>query len=453
MKKILIIAIASFSLCSCGIYKKYQRPESVAVDSLYRGATADTATIATMSWRELFSDELLQQLIEEGIVNNTDIRVARLRVDQALSALKSARLAYVPSLGVNAQGNYSAIPNSSQTSKTYQLALSANWEVDIFGKLTNAKRGSEAALMQSEAYHQAVQTQLVATIANSYYTLLMLDSQVAISQQTVINWTETVKSMRAMMRAGLTNAAAVSQAEANLLAVQSSLLNLLQQVNAMENSLSTMLGKSAQTVKRGVLGGQQFPAELSAGVPLQLLSNRPDVRSYEYALAGSYYNTNIARAAFYPSISLGGSAGWLNSAGGAVFNPGQLVLSALGSLAQPIFNKGLNKAQLEIARSQQQEAQINFQQSILDAGAEVNDALVMWQTAREQIIIEQARVDALNTTVKSTKLLMQHGNTTYLEVLTAQQTLLSAELSLVNSRFNEIQGVVSLYHAVGGGVE
>lgn len=451
MKKIFLAVIAVTTMSGCSLYKPYQRPQ-MEVDSLYRDASSDTLTMATMSWRELFTDPQLQGLIEKGLTMNSDMRIAQLKVGEAQASLQAARLAYIPSLAFTPQGTISSFDNSPATN-SYQLALSANWELDIFGKLTNAKRGAIANAQQTEAYRQAVQTQLIATIAGSYYTLLMLDSQAEISSRTAQNWADNVKTMRALMQAGRSNEAAVSQAEANRLAVESSLLTIRQSISEMENSLSTLLGTSAGPIKRGVLIGQNFPSKLFSGVPLQLLSNRPDVRQAEFALAQAYYATNKARAAFYPNISLSGSAGWVNGVGQAIVNPGSLLLSAIGSLTQPIFNKGINTAQLKIAKAQQEEAAISFQQSLYNAGAEVNDALVQWQTARAQIILDGQQIDALNKAVTSTKLLMQHGSTTYLEVLVAQQYLLQAEIKQASNHFNEIQGVINLYHSVGGGIE
>lgn len=451
MKNIFLIIIIALTMSSCGIYKTYQRPD-MQIDSTYRDMPppSDTTSLANLSWQELFTDPLLQELIKQGLENNTDLRIAHLRVTQAEASLQAAKLAYIPSFSFDAQGSVGHV-KSGNPNTNYQLAVSANWEVDIFGKLTNAKRGAKAAWEQSGAYKQAVQTQLIANIANSYYTLLMLDKQLQKSKQTALNWNENVKAMMALKQAGLTNEAAVSQAQANSFAVQSSVLTIQQQINEMENALSTLLGQSAQAIKRGQLDAQVFPEHLSTGIPLQLLSNRPDVRQYEYALTEAFYGTAAARSAFYPSISLGGSAGWINNAAQAIVNPGQLLLTALGSLTQPIFNKGLNNARLKIAKAQQEEAMLQFQQSLLNAGAEVNNALMQWQTAREQIGINNQQISTLQTAVNSTQLLMKHGNTTYLEVLTAQQTLLQAELSQIASRFNEIQGVINLYHSLGGG--
>lgn len=451
MKKIVSTLILATLMSGCGIYSKYERPQ-VETDGLYRDSTvtADTSSLASLPWRGLFTDQQLQSLIEQGLTNNTDLRIARLRVTEAQASLLSARLAYLPSLSLAPQGSLGKA-GSNGTTKSYQLPVNASWEIDVFGKLTNAKRGSLAALEQGEAYRQAVQTQLIANIANSYYTLLMLDSQLDISRQTSDNWKENLKVMRALKQAGQANEAAVAQAEANSLAVEASLLSLKQQINETENSLSILLGEMPQSIGRGKLENQTFPDTLAAGIPLQLLGNRPDVREAEAALKQTFYSTNASRAAFYPGITLSGTAGWTNSLGNAISNPGSLLLQAIGTLTQPLFNRGTNIARLKIAKAQQEEATLSFQQSLLNAGAEVNNALTQFQTAQQKSSLTTRQVVSLETAVRSTRLLMQHGTSTYLEVLTAQQSLLSAQLTQVSERFDEIQGVINLYQALGGG--
>lgn len=446
-----IILAALFS--SCHIYRAYERPESVTVsDSLYREpvSASDSVSLASLTWRELFRDSQLQQLIERGLAHNTDLRIARLKVKEAEALLMTSRLSYLPSVSLNPQGTLISV-DGSKPSKTYNLAVAADWEIDLFGKLLNAKRGAQAALEQSEAYRQAVQTQLIATIANSYYTLLLLDEQLGITQRTAVTWTECLRTMKALKRAGQATEMAVAQTEASKLAVDASVVSIERQINEMENSLSVLLGMPPQEISRSVLGKQEFPDSLATGVPLQLLSRRPDVRQCEYQLATAYYATNSARSAFYPSITLSGSAGWTNSAGAAITNPGQWLLSAVGSLVQPLFNRGKNIANLKIAKAQQEEALLTFQQSVLNAGAEVNDALVQWQAARKRILLDEQQVVSLRSALRSSELLMLHSSQNYLEVLAARQSLLQAELDTATDRFDEIQGVINLYHALGGG--
>ena len=338
--------------------------------------------------------------------------------------------------------------------KTYTLAASAEWEVDLFGRLTNAKRSARAALEGSRAYRQAVQTQLVATIANSYYNLLMLDRQLDISRRTAQSWAEVLRTYEAKMQVGEATEAAVAQARASKLSVDASVLTLQKQIREQENSLSALLGSVPRRIRRSTLEEQQFPDTLAVGVPLQLLERHPDVRQAEQSLAQAFYATNAARAAFYPSITLSGSAGWTNNAGTIISNPGSWLLSALGSLTQPLFNRGQNIANLRIAKAQQEEALLSFRQSLLKAGGEVNDALMQWQTANSRLRIIGQQIAAAQAAADNTRKLMEHSNrATYLEVLTAQQTLLQAELTEANDKFDKIQGVINLYHALGGGAE
>ena len=454
--KLITLSVSCLLLSSCGIYTTYDRPSDINTDGLYgqdlneEAVAVDTASIASLSWRELFTDSHLQTLIEHALQSNTDLLSAQQRIKEAEATLSSAKLAYLPSFMLTPQGGVSSF-DKSKGSWTYTGIASASWEIDIFGKLTNAKRRSKALYLQSLEYEQAVSTSLIANVANRYYTLLMLDEQYRISEETAVNWRESVRTMRAMMAAGMTNEASVSQSEANCRQVEASLLDLKQQIKEVENSLSILLGEVPGGIERGHLAGQDFPEDLTVGVPLQLLSRRPDVKSAELSLASAFYSTNAARSAFYPSITLSGTAGWTNSAGNMIINPGKLLLSAVGALTQPLFNKGLNIAQLKIAKAQQEEAKLAFQQALLNAGSEVNNALTQVQTARGKTELRTGQIISLENAVRSTQLLMQHGTSTYLEVLTAQQSLLSAQLTQVADRFDEIQGIINLYQALGGG--
>lgn len=437
-------------MTGCSIYKPYSRPE-VQTEGLYRDLeeTRDTTLIAILGWRNLFSDKNLQALIEKGLERNTDLRVAHTRVKAAEAVLMNARLSYLPSVVLAPDGSISGT-EGAKAIKTYNLAASASWEIDLFGKVTNAKREALATLEGSRAYRQAVETQLIATIANSYYMLLMLDRQLIISEQTLITWKETEHSIEALKRAGKSNDAAVLQAKANRLALEASVVSIQKSIRETENGLSALLADTSHDIMRGALQKQQFPDTLSAGLPIQLLANRPDVRQAEWNLAQAYYATNAARSAFYPSLTLSGSTGWTNNVGGVVVNPGSWLFSAVGSLMQPLFNKGTNIANLRQAKARQEEALLLFQQSLLDAGKEVNNALTRWQSARIRMDYVNQQIMTLQEAVRKTELLMQHTSTNYLEVLTARQRLLEAELTQAQDKFEEIQGVIDLYHAVGG---
>ena len=450
-KQIITLAVTGLLLSGCGIYTKYEPVTSVP-DQLYGGEVVaeDTASLGNMDWRELFTDPHLQSLIEQGLQNNTDYQSAELHVEEAQATLMSAKLAFLPAFALAPQGTVSSFDTHKAT-QAYSLPVTASWELDVFGRMRNAKKQSKALYAQSQDYRQAVRTQLIAGIANTYYTLLMLDEQLAISRQTEEAWKETVASTRALMNAGMANESAVSQMEATYYQVQGSVLDLQKQISQTENSLALLLAETPRHYERGSLQQQQFPADFSVGIPVQMLSGRPDVRSAERSLEAAFYGTNQARSAFYPSITLSGNAGWTNSAGSMILNPGKFLASAVGSLTQPLFNRGQVVAQYRIARARQEEAALGFQQSLLNAGSEVNDALTAYQTSQGKKLLLDKQVASLQTALKSTSLLMEHGNTTYLEVLTARQTLLSAQLSQTANHFTEIQSLINLFQALGGG--
>ena len=454
-KQIILVMCATALLSSCHIYTSYKRPK-VATAGMYRDTVSvkdtlasDTTNMGNLPWKEVFRDPKLQVLIEQGLSHNVNLQTAMLRVEETKASLLAARLAFAPSLALAPQGTIGRF--DGVTASTYQLPVTASWEVDLFGSLLNAKREAKASLLQSEAYRQAVQTQLIANIANVYYTLLMLDNQLEITTETASNWGKNVETMKSLKKAGMTNEAAVSQSEATYFQVNATLPDLRRKIRETENALSLLIGQGPRQIERGTLAGQQMPEKLSVGIPLQMLSNRPDVRQAEMALAGSYYNTNQARSAFYPKITLGGSAGWTNSAGGVIVNPGKFLLSAMGSITQPLFYRGANIARLKIAKAQQQEALLAFQQSILSAGSEVSNALYQYQSSGQKCIQRKQQIESLNSAVDKTQQLMKYGSSTYLEVLTAQQSLLSARLSDVQDSFERIQAVINLYQALGGG--
>ena len=451
MKKIMILATTAAMLSSCGIYTKYKPAETVP-DSLY-GANveiADTANFGNSDWKEIFTDSYLQTYIDQALQNNTDYQSAQLRIEEAKATLLSSKLAFLPSFALAPQGTISSF-DSQKATKSYELPVTASWELDIFGRMRNSKKQAQALYAQSVDYKQAVRSQLIANVANTYYTLLMLDEQLRLSEETAEAWKETVAAARALMDAGQYNEAGVSQMEATYYSVQASVVDLKEQINQAQNTLALLLAETPRNYERGKLADQVMPDDLSIGVPLQMLSNRPDVRSAECSLEAAFYVTNQARSAFYPSIVLSGSAGWTNAAGSIIVNPAKFIATAVGQLTMPLFNRGQNIAQLRIAKAQQEEASLSFQQTLLNAGAEVNDALTAYQSSKSKTELYQKQVESLEKTVTSTSLLMEYGTTNYLEVLTARQSLLNAQLTQVSNRFTEIQSVISLYQALGGG--
>lgn len=454
MKKIIYITLCAFVLSSCNIYRQYERPEVAAPDS-YRlpedMTSADTTSIADLSWTDIYADTNLRTLINYGLENNTDLLVAMERVKEAQAALKSAKLSFLPSVSLNPQGGLSYA--GGVTSWSYDASVSASWEIDLFGKLLNNKRKAQVVLLQNEEYKQAVRTQLIATIADFYFNLLALDKQLNIYTMTEQNWAVSVETIKAMKEGGMTNEAAVVQYEAYHASIAAAIPDIKAAIMKQENALSALLGDYPDVIVRGKLDEQKVEFDIQAGVPLQLLANRPDVKSAEYKLASMYYNTNEARAAFYPNIVIGGSAGWSNIIGGKIVNPGQFLASALASLTQPIFYRGVNKARLEIAKAQEEEAKLQFRQSLLNASMEVSNALITYDAEVKKEVERDRQIEALYKAVEYTNELLKLGTSTYLEVLDAQQSLLNALLSKTDDQLNKLNAVTSLYHALGGGRE
>lgn len=452
---------ATALLSSCHIYKTYDRPDDIVAEGLYRDTVAvndtlvsDTANFGNLPWREVFTDPQLQALIEQALTSSPDIRTAALRVQEAQAPLLASKLAFIPSLTLSPQGTVSSWDKGKAT-QTYSLPVTASWQIDLFGQLLNLKRQAKTTLEQTLAYEQNARVQLIANTANLYYTLLMLDRQLEITEGTAEILKKNAETMAAMKEAGFYNTteAAVEQSRAVYAQIQASIPDIRSNIREVENSLCLLLGEPAHGIERSVLEAQQLPNEFSVGIPLQLLSNRPDVKAAELALASAYYNTNVARSNFYPRITLSGSAGWTNSAGAAIVNPGKLLASAIASLTQPIFQNGANIAKLKIAKAQQEEAKIQFQTTLLNAGNEVSNALDMYQACTEKVNARNMQVNSAKNAADYTKELFNLGTSTYLEVLSAEQSYLSAQLSEVSDTFSRMQAVISLYQALGGGRE
>ena len=453
---ITIICINMVLLSSCHIYRNYQRPDNLPTDSLFRDAdnqpVTDSLSLGDLPWQEIFQDTLLQQYIRYGLEHNTDMQTALLRVDQAKAQLTAAKLSFLPSLTLSPQGTLISTAGS-KTVKTYELPVQASWEIDLFGNLRNAKKGTQATLLQQQAYQQAVRSELIAGIANTYYSLLMLDEQVAISQSTLEVWKEQVRTMEARMKVGEETENAVTQARASLYELEATHNDLLRQQRETENSLCTLLGMTSRSLERGTLDKQIFPETLPTGIPVRLLSRRPDIVQAEMTLANAYYTTNQARSAFYPNLNLSGSAGWTNALGQAVTNPGDWILSAVASLAQPLFNRGKLISNLRVSKDEEQIALLNYRQALLDAGQEVNDALYATESAGRSLESHRKQCRELERTVQTSEALYRTGNATYLELLTARQSLLNARLNVVTDSFTQCQAVINLYQALGGGAE
>ena len=458
--KIITLMCATALLSSCHIYKAYDRPEDITTEGLYRDTALvntavanDTASFGNVPWREVFTDPQLQAYIEQALANNADLRTAMLNVESAQAALLSARLAYLPQLSLSPQGTLTNWNKGEMTTKTYNIPVSASWQIDLFGQILNPKRAAQVSLKQAQYNQQAVQTQLIANVANIYYTLLMLDRQLEITESTAEVLKDYVETMQAMYDYGNVNSAAIEQSRSAYAQVVASLSDLRQSLTETENAFCLILNEPAHAIERGVLENQVLPSEFSVGVPIQLLSNRPDVKAAEMALAACYYNTNSARAAFYPQITLSGTAGWTNSSGAGIVNPGKLLANLVGSLTQPLFYRGANIARLRQAKAQEEQAKIGFQTTLLNAGNEVSNALALYQNTVAKVNSRTMQVNSARKAAEDTKELFNLGTSTYLEVLTAQQSYLSAQLSEVSDTYSQMQAVINLYQALGGGRE
>lgn len=455
MKKIIMTITATALLSSCGLYKSYERPTDIKTDGLYKTVITneqDSLGLAVYSWKEIFTDPNLQILIEKGLEQNTNLNNARLQIEQAEAVLKAAKWAFIPGFAFAPQGSLAGV-DWGKASQTYTIPVAASWQIDVFGGLLNAKKRAKAQLENSEAYKQAVQSQLVSAIANYYYSISMLKEQLSLSLQTEKLWKENVKTTQALMEAGQSNKAAVSQTEANYYSICTQIADLKDEIIILENEFSALLGDAPQKYTIGSLNNWVSPQGISTGIPAIALSNRPDVKMAEQQLAIAYYATNESRATFYPGINLSGAIGWTNQLGSAIVNPGKWIWNAAASLTQPIFQNGRIRAQYKISKAQQEQAKNSFQQKLLDAGTEVNNALTKVQTSIEKDELYGKQVSALETAVKSTQALMMNSSTNYLQVLTAQQTLLSAQMAQISNKFSQIQAIIELYQALGGGTK
>lgn len=400
-------------------------------------AIVDTATIADLNWTEIYTDPNLQVLINYALENNTDHLIAMEKVKEAKAAFKSARLSFFPSAGLvfPTNMNYS----NGNTSVSYDASVTASWEIDLFGKLLNSKRKAQVVMLQSQEYQQAVRTQIIATVADYYFNLLALDKQLNIYTITEKSWATSVETIKAMKEGGMTTEAAVAQYEAYHASIAAAIPEIKAAIMKQENALSALLGDYPKNIERGTLDEQKVGFNIEAGIPMQLLANRPDIKAAEYNLASMFYNTNVARSYFYPNIVIDANLGWTGT------------LNLIGSLTQPIFYRGANKARLEIAKAQEEAARLQFKQAIVNAGMEVSNALITYDAELKKESERNKQIVALYNAVEYTNELLKLGSSTYLEVLDAQQSLLSALLSQTEDNLNKLNAITSLYHALGGG--
>lgn len=457
MKKtnIIIIAFAALSLTGCkSLYGNYERPD-VKTSGIVRDPVDDKAALAGSSdfgnlpWRSVFTDPQLQTLIEKALENNPDLLNAALNIDIAEQQLRASKLAFLPSVVFAPNGSISHFGTHTSSTQAYTLPITASWDVDLFGKLRSQKKAAQMALIQSRDYKVAVQTNLICNVANLYYTLLMLDRQKQIVDDMSGLTKNTWDMMKLQMEFGRARSTSVQSAEAAYYSVQTQGADIKRQIRETENTLSLLLGEPAQSIARGSLENQSLPANFSGGIGVQLLSNRADVHANEMALAQCFYNIQEARSRFYPALNISPTGAWTNSNG--LVNPGKLLLSVVGSLTQPIFMRGQLKAGLRVAEDRYKQAYNTWQNSILKAGAEVSNALVAYNSADEKNKLQQQQIDVLKQNVDHTQMLYAQSSSSYLEVITAQQSLLNAEISQVQEQFTKLQAIVNLYNVLGGG--
>ena len=464
MKKhinILLIGLAALSMSSCKtLYGKYERPQ-VKTSGLVRDsasvtdtlAVRDTTSFANIPWRSVFTDPQLQSLIEKALANNPNLLNAALNVKMAEDQLKVAKLAFVPALSFSPQGTISSWDGNKAT-KVYSLPVNASWSIDLFGNLLSLKRSAQMALLQMKDYQVSVQTNLIANVANLYYSLLMLDKQVELVTDmeglTKRTW-ETMKVLKDTRRGY--NSVSAQAAESNYYSVLTQKTDLLRQIRESENSLSLLVGEQAHTIARGKLEDQSLPTTFSTGVGIQLLNNRADVHAAEMNLAQCFYAVETARSRFYPSLTISATGAFTNSSGAGIVNPGKWLLSAVGSLVQPLFQNGRLIAGLRVAKAQYEQAYNTWQNSVLSAGSEVSNALVLYNSSAEKSRIEAKQIEVLKKNVEETQILVADASSTYLDIITAQSSLLNVQLSKVADDFYKMQAVVNLYYALGGGAK
>ena len=457
LNNILGIIAATALLGSCGVYGKYERP-SVNTSSLVRDtvsatdtlAANDTVSFGNLPWKEVFTDPQLQGYIEQAINNNVNMLNADLNVKIVEYQLECAKLAFVPSFAFTANGSITSWDGKTPT-KVYSMPVQASWSVDLFGNLLNAKRSAQMALLATNDYQLVVKTRLVSNVANAYYTLMMLDKQKQILDTMQQLTKQTWDMMRLQKKLGQTNETAVSSAEANYYSVCASNVDMQRQIRETENAFSLLLGEHPQTIVRGDLYSQSLPSTFSTGIGVQMLNNRPDVHYAEMSLAQCFYDVQRARSRFYPSITISASGSWTNNSGAGLVNPGKILASAIGSLVQPIFQNGQLTAGFKVAKAQQEQAYNTWQNTVLSAGSEVSNALVLYNSSDKMSKLDIKRVETLRKNVINTERLFKMGSSTYLEVITAQQQYLNAQTSLVTADFDKMQAVVNLYYALGGG--
>ena len=434
-------------LSSCSLYQKYEANQTVPADIMGDAVQpGDTTSLGAMEWHQLFTDPLLQQLIERALANNTDVQQARLTVEQAQNDLASAKLGYFPTLSFEPSGSLTHF-NGAAT-RSYIIPLTASWQAGIFGQVATKKRLAKAKRQQLDDYRQAVQTALAANVASTYYQLIMLDRQLQILRETQVVWEESLEAMRVLFEAGLYMSPAVYQMEASLASVKSGIVETQETIYTTEAALCLLLSEPPHSINRSEYGKFAMPERLHVGLPIRLLSARPDVRQAEQGMEIAYYEQQQAKQAFYPDLTLSGSLGWSNGEG--VVNPSQFLANAVAAVTQRLFSQGKLRAQYKNAKIEQEKARLQFVQTLLNAGNEVYQQLRICHKTEQKAAYLTSIINSLNEAYLGTSELMKNGTNTYVEVLKAQEDLLTAQITEVQNHYEGIQALINLYTALGG---
>lgn len=452
-----MVVTLSVTTTGCHIYQKFDMPEDSQIQREYKQALTaevDSSALGNLPWTGVFTDPVLADMIARALDNNKDLANARLNVEAARAGVLGARLSYLPSVTLAPNGSGSSMAGSPMT-WSYQLPLSVSWEIDVFGKILNNKRSNEASLQQARDYEQAVRSQIIGGVAACYYTISALEAQLRLQRATASSWEQSVQMMKDMKEAGLTTEAAVVQSAAQYYGILGSITDLESQVEEAHNSMSLLLNVMPQrwSIEPGL--SLEMPVDYAAGVPMNALAQRPDVRASERSVAVAYYATNQARAAFYPSISITGNGGFTNLLGSMVKNPGEWFINLAGQLAAPLFARGQNIARLKAAKAQQKQAMNNFEYTVMSAAAEVGSAITTYQNTSSKMELLATQTELMARAVEVTETLFATSAssypTTYLEVLTAQQNYLSVQMNFINCNLARSRAIVNLYQALGGG--
>lgn len=447
---------------SCFVAQDYTRPEEVTNSELFRtdALPEDSLSIALISWKEIFTDDKLATYIEKGLKNNLDIRIALQNIVAAEAYVKQGKAAYFPMIDASVSYTYTSPSLNSVSGQALserewfgqsELSAGLSWEADIWGKIRSNKRAATASYLQSVSAHQAVKSELVAAIASTYYQLVALDEQKRITQETIANREQGLETMQLLKDAGNVTEVAVKQTEAQLLNVRALLLDIDNNIKLLENAFSILLGENPRIIERNSFAGQEINTELKTGVPVQLLSNRPDVMAAEYSLIQAFELTNVARSNFYPSLRLTAGGGIQSIDFEDLFSTNSLFASLVGSLTQPILNGRQIRTQYEVSRARQESALLNYKKTILNASREVSDALYTYTTNEEKIQLKEQEYEAYSRAIEYSEELQVYGMANYLEVLTARENALNAQLNLIMTRYARLNALVSLYKALGGG--